>query len=220
MKWIALLLFVPSLSMAELQFPSDRLKVMDIETLQRIVAKKLIKAQRAVDDSMISSSDDGLPGGFSEDPVTRDEGEILITESLQLLFARPEQNTATSTVYNSIEGVALEYGGIFDFLTRLTDQALSTLDESGKSESLLRDQNTFIYILNNMIAEIQPLAKAPKGEKYRKLLERIRDEDIDFSDSLKSYRILHSMANIANPSKVAESIVGEKDCAWWEFLWC
>ena len=94
------------------------------------------------------------------------------------------------------------------------------LDKSGKDKALLRDQNTYVYILNNMMAEIKPLALSKEGVKYKELIEKIRDEDIDFSDSLKSYRVLNSMSNITNPSKVAETIVGEKDCAWWEFLWC
>ena len=70
------------------------------------------------------------------------------------------------------------------------------------------------------MGEIKPLALSKEGEKFKKLIEKIRDEDIDFSDSLKSHRLLHSMSNVTNPSKVAEQIVGEKDCAWWEFLWC
>lgn len=220
MKLLALLLLVPSFSMAGLKFPSDRLKVMDIETLQRIVATNLNGAQKAVNKGIDVDSEGQFTDKSPDNDFTRDEGARLIRESLELIFARPEQNNATSVIYSNVEGVAIEYGGIYNFLVEITNMAISTLDKSGKDKALLRDQNTYVYILNNMMGEIRPLALSKDGIKYRKLIEKIRDEDIDFSDSLKSYRILNSMANIANPSKVAEQIVGEKDCAWWEFLWC
>ena len=218
MQWIAALILLPSLSMAGLKFPSDRLKVMDIETLQRIVAMNLNKAQAA--------AKRGTRGeAFTKDgePITRltkEEGALLIQESLELIFARPGQNRATSAIYSNVEGVAIEYGGIYGFLKKITKEALRSLDKSGKDKSLLTDQNTYIYILNNMMGEIKPLALSEEGSKFRKLIVKIRDEDIDFSDSLKSYRILNSMSQMANPSKLAATIVGEKKCSWWEFLWC
>lgn len=219
MKLITLLLLVPSFSMAGLKFPSDRLKVMDIETLQRIVATNLNGAQRALN-SGTGEEDDGFTDKSPENEYTRDEGAVLIRESLELIFARPEQNNATSVIYGNVEGVAIEYGGIYPFLEQLINNALATLDQSGKDKALLRDQNTYVYILNNLMGEIRPLAVSKEGIRYKKLIEKIRDEDISFSEALKSYRILNSMSNIANPSKVAAQIVGKKDCSWWEFLWC
>lgn len=218
MKLIPLLLFVPMLSMAGLKFPSDRLKVMDIETLQRIVTSNLDGAQKALTNEALEK--ENLSDHSPENDYTKEEGALLIQESLELIFARPEQNGATSVVYNNVEGIAVDYGGIFHFLETIVAEALTTLNQSGRDQKLLRDQNTYIYILNNMMAEIRPLALSKEGKKFKKLIEKIRDEDIEFSDSLKSYRVLNSMSNITNPSKVAEQIVGEKDCAWWEFLWC
>ncbi len=220
MKLIALLILLPSFSMAGLKFPSDRLKVMDIETLQRIVASNLNKAQQAVAQNIDIESEGQFTDDSPASEYTQDEGARFIKESLELIFARPEQTQATSVIYSNVEGVAVDYGGIYQFLETIVAEALETLDQDGKDKALLRDQNTYVYILNNMMAELKPLALSKEGTKYKQMFERIRDEDIEFSDSLKSYRILNSMSNIANPSKVAETIVGEKDCSWWEFLWC
>ncbi|MCB0376909.1 MAG: hypothetical protein KDD33_00325 [Bdellovibrionales bacterium] len=219
MKLLAWIILAPTLCMASLKYPSDRLKVMDIETLQRIVANNLNAAQRALN----TGQEDPLDGDFEKEgevEYTRDDGHRMIRESLELVFAKPEQNYATSTVYTNIEAVAAQYGGILGFLEEIADQGVKTLDQDGKDTSLLRDQNTYIYILNNMMAEIKPLIDKDESAGYKKLITRIRDEDIEFSDSLKSYRILNSMSNITNPSKVAESIVGKPKCSWWEFLWC
>ena len=217
MKLITLLLLIPCFSMAGLKFPSDRLKVMDIETLQRIVETNLSQAQMALNQG---AAGEGEFRGGTVTELTREEGAALIRESLELIFARPEQNNATSAIYSNVEGIAVEYGGVYQFLEEITDQALTTLDKNSREKSLLGDQNTYIYILNNMMGEIKPLALSEEGQKYRKLIEKIRDEKINFSDALKSYRMLNSMANITNPSEVAASIVGKKQCAWWAFLWC
>jgi hypothetical protein len=203
--------------MAELKFPSDRLKVMDIETLQRIVATNLNNAQKAI--SRDAESEDQFNHEATNE-YTREEGAKFIKESLELIFARPEQDNATSVIYSNVEGMAVEYGGIYSFLEEITRDALSILDKSGKDQSLLRDQNTYIYILNNMMSEIKPLALSQEGLKFKELITKIRDENIDFSDSLKSYRVLNSMSNITNPSRVAQEIVGKKKCSWWAFLWC
>ena len=221
MKLIALLILAPSICMAGLKYPSDRLKVMDIETLQRIVAQNLNSAQKA----MHQGSDPEIDSGnFSTEDGEKDysteDGRELIKESLELIFAKPEQNHATSVIYSNVEGVAIEYGGILGFLEEIVQNALDVLDQSGRESALVRDQNSYVYILNNMMAEIKPLVESKEGKDYRKLVEKIRDADIDFSDSLKSYRVLNSMANITNPSEVAETIVGKKACGWWEFLWC
>jgi hypothetical protein len=216
-KCLVLLFLLPLTSMAELKFPSDRLKVMDIETLQRIVATNLNNAQKAI--SRDAESEDQFNHEATNE-YTREEGAKFIKESLELIFARPEQDNATSVIYSNVEGMAVEYGGIYSFLEEITRDALSILDKSGKDQSLLRDQNTYIYILNNMMSEIKPLALSQEGLKFKELITKIRDENIDFSDSLKSYRVLNSMSNITNPSRVAQEIVDKKKCSWWTFLWC
>lgn len=218
MKLLALLFLLPSISMAELKFPSDRLKVMDIETLQRIVATNLSGAQKAAGGGI------EIDGQYSEkdSSYSREEGASLIRESLELIFARPEQTNATSVIYSNVEGVAIEYGGIYGFLEEITNQGVDYLQKSCKTSDkvCLRDQNSYIYILNNMMGEIRPLAVAEGGDKFKQLIEKIRDKDIHFSDALKSYRVLNSMSNITSPSKVAEQIVGKKKCSWYAFLWC
>lgn len=216
MKLLAAFILYPSLCMAGLKYPSEKLKIMDIETLQRIVSTNLSKAQNALHNT--GTEQEG-PATDSEQLLTKEEGATLIKESIELVFAKPDQNNATSTIFRGIETVAIEYGGSFSFVEGVVQDALDSLDKEGKDKALLRDQNTYIYILNNLMSEVRPQA-TEEDSKYYKLVKTIRDADIDFSDSLKSHRLLNSMAQTLNPSKVAATIVGEKECAWWEFLWC
>ncbi len=209
-KFVLVCLFSFS-SMAALKFPSDRLKVMDIETLQRIVAKNLSVAQKAVETTS------GKTGGENPD---RSEGVRLIKESLELIFACPDQNSTTSRIYSNIEGLAIEYGGIHKFLSEITSEAIETLNQSGKDKTLLQDQNTYLYILNNMMAENRSLILSKETKLYRKIAEKIRDADIRISNDLKSYRALNSLSNATNPSRVAGEIIGKKKCSWWQIFGC
>ena len=215
MKLLAAIILCPSLCMAGLKYPSEKLKIMDIETLQRIVSTNLSKAQNALHGT--GTEDDGP--GHGDQLLTKGEGATLIKESIELVFAKPDQNNATTITFQNIESVAIEYGGVYSFVQEVVQDALDTLDKEGKDKALLRDQNTYVYILNNLMSEVKPSA-SEKGNEYRKLVTKIRDADIDFSDALKSHRLLNSMAQTVNPSKIAASIVGKKECSWWEFLWC
>ena len=215
MKWFLLISLYSSFSVAALKFPSERLKVMDIETLQRIVSKNLNMAQKTLDEENKSVVMDG-----QENSLSREDGARLIRESLELVFARPDQNNATSVIYSNIEGVAAGYGGVYKQLVEMTQQALKVLNQSGEDKALLRDQNTYVYILNNMMSEIKPLALSEEGLLYRQLIEKIRDSDIQITNSLKAYRALNSLSNIANPSKVARQIIGKKKCSWWKIFGC
>ena len=216
MKLLAAIILFPSLCMAGLKYPSEKLKIMDIETLQRIVSSNLSKAQNALHNT--GTEQEG-PATDSEQLLTKEEGQELLKESIQLVFSKPDQNNATTAVFQNIETVAIEYGGIFPLVEEVVQEALDALSRDSKETAVLRDQNTYIYLLNNLMSEIKPQA-SEEGSQFHDLVKKIRDADIEFSDALKSHRLLNSMAQTLNPSKVAASIIGEKQCSWWEFLWC
>ena len=115
MKLSILVLLAPILCMAGLKYPSDRLKVMDIETLQRIVNKNLNYAQRALHGGMSPEIDGAFSPHEEEKEYTREDGHFMIKESIELIFAKPEQNHATSVIYTNVESVAIEYGGVSAF---------------------------------------------------------------------------------------------------------
>ncbi len=214
MRKFILIFFFPFFSIAALKFPSDRLKVMDIETLQRIVAKNLSIAQKAIDENPGKTEKNG------DNNPNFANGAGLIKESLELIFACPDQNSTTSQLYSSIEALAIEYGGIYKFLLTITNEALQTLNQSGKDKILLQDQNTYLFILNNMMAENRPLILATETSLYLKIAEKIRDADIHISNDLKSYHALNSLSNVINPSKVAREMIGKKKCSWWQIFGC
>lgn len=186
---ILCLVFVTS-AHAEIEYHSERLKTMDIEVLQQIVYKN-IKALENKDDSP----------------------ELLIKKSLEIVLAQPDQSIGISSIFEQLRTSSGSDKKFASALSSIIDDALDVLKNKDKNKDLLRTQNTYVYILNNMLAELQKLKDVPN---YKTLIERIRDADIEFSDYLVSHRLLNSMTEAESPSKLAGTILPKKE-PWWKF---
>lgn len=186
------------------KYHSENLALMDIESIERIVARDLRRAQAASAGRALKSRS-GEKITFS-----KAQGKQFVRRSAQLIFARPEQNDSTSSVFQNVKEVSNSFGGPATLLTEITDICLILLNNRSKdTKEHLRSQNTCLNILNNMMEEIKPEIVSEK-EEYRALALKIRDQRIRFSDALKSHRLLNSMKNIANPSKVASEILNSE----------
>jgi hypothetical protein len=189
MALLVLTLFVTP-AFAALEFHSERIKTMDVEILQQIISRNIRKLEA---------------GDESSKPVVK--------QSLEILLARPDQGVASSSLFDQLQSLA---GSAEDFtavLGSICDDAFASLKKDTKNKEELREQNTYVYILINMLNEIQ---KFKDNERYKNIIERIRDADIEFSNALVSHRLLNSMAEIENPSKFAQQILPKKR-PWWKF---
>lgn len=175
---------------AALEFHSERIKTMDIEVLQQIVYRNIKKLENK----------DESPG-----PIIKD--------SLQIVLAQPDQSIGINAIFEQLRTASGSDKNFAAALDSIVDDALSSLKENSKDKEILRTQNTYVYILNNMLAELQKLKEIPH---YHKLIEKIRDADISFSDPLIAHRLLNSMANAESPSKFAATILPKKK-PWWKF---
>jgi len=187
--WIIFTLLFASSSFA-LEYHSERIKMMDIEVLQQIISKNLKKLENK-----------------EEDP------EPVIKESLEILLAQPDQSLAASNIFDQLRSSAGTEKAFLNACDAIITDGIASLKKEGKDKDLLREQNTYVYILNGMMAELQ---KYKEMEFYKALIEKVRDADIDFSDDLVAHRLLNSMSKIENPSKFAKSIVPGKK-PWWKF---
>jgi hypothetical protein len=175
---------------AELEYHSERIKMMDIEVLQQIIYKNIKKLE----------DKDESPGP-------------IIKSSLEVVLAQPDQGIGINAIFEQLRSSSGTDKNFAAALDSITDDALSVLKKSDKNKDLQRTQNTYVYILNNMLAELQKLKDiAP----YRAIIEKVRDADISFSDHLVSHRLLNSMAEIESPSKFAATIIPAKK-PWWKF---
>lgn len=175
---------------AQIEFYSDRIKTMSVEELQQIVTRNLRK---------LENDDEGV--------------KPVIKQSLELVLAQPDQSRVSSDIFSQLRNLSRGEENFISCLNEIVGEGLSTLKKDGKEKELLRTQNTYLYILNNLLAELKGSKDIPE---YKKFIEQIRDADLDISDSLISYRLLNSMATAENPSKFANTLI-EKKRPWWKF---
>ncbi len=181
--------FVAHQSVA-LEFHSERIKTMDVEVLQQIVSRNIRKLES---------------GDESPKPIVK--------QSLEIILARPDQGVASSALFDQLSALS---GGEENFvvvLDSIAEDGINSLKKDTKNKEELREQNTYVYILINMLNEIQ---KLKDKEGYKGVIERVRDADISFSDALVSHRLLNSMSEIENPSKFAQTLLPKKK-PWWKF---
>ncbi|MBY0384106.1 hypothetical protein K2X05_03015 [bacterium] len=177
-------------ALAELEYHSERIKTMDIEVLQQIIYKNIKKLE------------------------DKDESpEILIKNSLQIVLAQPDQSIGISAIFDQLRTSSGSDKKFAAALSSITDDALASIKNKGKDKDLQRSQNTYVYILNNMLGELQKLKEIAQ---YKAIIEHIRDADIRFSDHLIAHRLLNSMAEAESPSKFAATIIPGKK-PWWKF---
>lgn len=182
--------WVPQFATAQIEFHSDRIKTMSVEELQQIVTRNMRK---------LEDDDEGV--------------KLVVKQSLELVLAQPDQSRVSSDIFSQLRNLSRGEKNFLDALEEIIDEGLVSLKKKGKNKDLLREQNTYLYILNNMLAEL----KGSKDvEEYKRLILKIRDAEIDISDSLISYRLLNSMAQAENPSTYANTIF-EKKKPWWKF---
>lgn len=175
---------------AQIEFYSDRIKTMSVEELQQIVTRNLRK---------LENDDEGV--------------KPIIKQSLELVLAQPDQSRVSSDIFSQLRNLSRGEENFIACLNEIVSEGLSTLKKDGKDKALLRTQNTYLYILNNLLVELKGSKDIPE---YKKFIEQIRDADLDISDSLISYRLLNSMATAENPSKFANTLI-EKKRPWWKF---
>ncbi|MCB9073306.1 MAG: hypothetical protein H6623_06760 [Bdellovibrionaceae bacterium] len=185
-----LLTLITTSTFAELEFYSERIKTMDVEILQQIISRNVRKLEEGLE---------------SKQPIVK--------QSLEILLAKPDQSVASSGIFDQLRSLAGSEEEFDAILNNITDDALTSLKEDTKDKTKLREQNTYVYILINMLNEIQKKKEEPK---VKALIEKIRDADIEFSDALASHRLLNSMSEIENPSKYAQQIIPKKR-PWWKF---
>lgn len=185
-----------------IEYHSDQLKTMDIEQVQTAVFKKLASvSEGGLENAKFIDPDDGASASSPHD---------LLKQSLLIVLARPDQDTGTSDLVDRILQTTARDSSPPALVAEIADQGIKTLKYEAETQRELRTQNTYLYILVNLLGEIRPFVTKENDANYIKIVKTIRDADISVSSKLKSYRLLNSMDVVENPSELAESILDKR----------
>lgn len=186
---LATLVLMVSLSATALEYQSARIKMMSVEDLQVLVSNNLQKIERGEGSSL-----------------------ILLKKSLELVLAQPDQRLAASSIFEQLQNLASSESNFVKVLNQIIIEGFESLDKDSDDQSVLNEQNSYIYVLNHLLAEIR---RYKDKEAYAILIKKVRDKRLQISNALASYRLLNSMDRVQNPSDLAQEIIPKKK-SWWQ----
>lgn len=185
-----------------IEYQSDQLKTMDIEQIQTIVYKKLASiSEGGMENAQFINPDDNASASSPHN---------LLKDSLLIVLAKPDQDTGTSDLVDRILQTTARESSPQALVSEIADQGVRTLKYEAETQKELRTQNTYLYILVNLLGEIRPYVQRENDQNYIKAVKNVRDADLSISSKLKSYRLLNSMDVVENPSEIAEAMLDKK----------
>lgn len=125
---------------------------------------------------------------------------VKLQEAVQFLFARKDTDGTRSKIYIKLASELQDSEATV--LNAIADKALKALSSENTP---VQDQSTYVQILENLQAEIQP-----RKQTFAHLFEKIRDQKIEISEDLKKHRMVKGITTPKSPSKTAEMIIGAK----------
>ncbi len=186
---------------------TNTLLTLDLDEVKSVVQAHINKSHEIA----IKSQQDGTE--------KEKEGDVVyeLKKALLIVLARPNRDFMSEKILPDIEKQLDRYNAYFPTLESLTKESARLLKDK---EAPTKVQSAYLYVIENIIAELQPqLKKVPASKKVFKL---IADSNIKISSKLSSFRRLEKMENNDfDPSgharkKLAE-VEGKKTKPWWKF---
>ncbi len=129
------------------------------------------------------------------------EREPKVREAIEILLSRRNSDGKRSALFGQLQ-VQLPEAFFLLSVQKVAEAAIADF----KSQSTNLSKATDYIILENLLSEIKPSAS-----KYKATLEAIRNENLEISDSFKSYARLEGMNIQESPSQMAENILKVAD---------
>ena len=153
------------------------------------------KIKRAQD---IQARQDSTPGGPDAEPEAVGE----LKDAMRIVLSRPDQDGARAPSFGRLRRELADMNSLDGVIEDLAQEGVSALQESGTEP---RRQWTYVVMLEGLMAEIKP--DVPKNDVFKRVIERIRDADLQISEKLKNANFMRSMSRPVSPSVTAAKIV-------------
>ncbi len=131
--------------------------------------------------------------------------QVILKDALRLILSRPNSDNMASKLVPSVKTL-LKNLEIYDpTLTELAKETLQIAkNESGKPEA----RATALIALVNFMSEFKP--EMNNNPVIKKIVEQIRDAEIEISDDVRAHMHLRSMLPPPSPSETAKLLLEKK----------
>ncbi len=176
--------FLTTEALAGLLFKYHQLVVKDLDQMNALVADKIKESKKAY------------------------AGKIVpLKEALQAVLARPDEDSMIDKILPPLRAELEDQNSWEKAVSSLTDEALNALRVTRNFHGDV--QVTYAVFLENLMAEIKPLAH--KGGFEKKILEKIRDAKVEITKEAVKESTLRRMKETVSPSKIAETLIKEAE---------
>ncbi|MEN0058275.1 MAG: hypothetical protein AAGB31_05535 [Bdellovibrio sp.] len=177
---ISTFVFCMQAAEAGLLFNYSQLALKDLDQMNHLVQEKIRESKKA-----------------------RNGKAVPLKEALQAIYARPNEDDMIDKVVAPLRTQLDQLESWEKTISQLTDEAINALKNPRAFKPVV--QVTYVVFLENLLAEIKPLAKNEGFE--RKIAERVRDAEIEVSKEAINERKLRTMHSTTSPSTIAEKIL-------------
>jgi hypothetical protein len=189
-------LVIPSVGWTKVEYDSEQLRMKNAEQVNALVLKKIKKAdevqkKQEVDDDM----------GIVAEP----EAIEYLQDATLIVLSRPDQDGTRANAFARLRRELTDLNSFDQVIKAVSKEAIGALKEKSTP---VKEQATYIYVLENLMAELKP--DLSSNQTYRKIVEEIRDADIELTDKVKSQQLLRAMNRPVSPSTTAEKILPKK----------
>lgn len=187
------LLATPSLAWTKVEFDSEQLRMKNAEQMAELVKKKIKKAQDIQSKQEVDDDE-----GIVAEPDAIEE----LQDAMRIVLSRPDQDGARETTFARLRR---ELSDLNSFDTVISELVTEGIEGVKNSDSPAREQATYIVLLENLLAEVRPEVKS--NSTIKKLVEKIRDANLEVSEKVKRQQRMRSMSKPSSPSLTAASIL-------------
>ncbi len=206
MKLIILLLNFLAVGAIAATLDTNALLTLNLDEVRKVVQSHIDKSH----DIAIKSQQSGTEKAS--------EGDVIyeLKKAMLIILARPNRDFMTDKLLPDVEKQLGRYDAYYPTLTSLAKESVRLIHDK---EAPIKVQSAYLYVLENIIAELQPSLK--KNQNSKSIFNLIADSNVKISNKLSSFRRLEKMEkNNFNPSKHARKKLDElsgKKKSWWKF---
>lgn len=151
---------------------------------------------------MVQSMAEKAKEAGGEDGGNEAEAIEHLREALKLIFSRPNSDNMIAKLVPEVRRELIGFNAFEDSLSSLASEAITAVKDKKGAVSV---QSTSLFILENLLSEIAP--EAGYNKDMRKIIERIRDADLEISKDVQKDRKIRGMFTTKNPSELAKKIL-------------
>lgn len=176
-----------------LEFDSTQLMMKNADQVNALIQARMHKAANI----QAAQEDDPDADGIAVET----EALSALKDAMRIALSRPDQDGSRTAMFSRVRRELADLNAADIVIRDLAQEAMDALG----AERPAKVQATYVYLLENLMAEIKPDLGANPG--YRKIVERIRDANIEISRSARSQLLLRTMSKPISPSDTAAKLI-------------